>query len=118
MNTLLTPQELPESFTYPEEFLRIINQGLIDFDPWIILRGEQLRTRLHGINKRFPKENLIPFARREDNDDVACWQQGSSHTVYIIHDFSSLGYENRRELNSFWEWLRQALEDTINYSGD
>ena len=102
MNALLTPEELPEGFTYPEDFLRIVRQGLIDFDPWIILLGKQLRTRFYGLKKRYPKKELIPFARREDNDDVACWQKDNPNIIYIIHDFSSSGYDNKKELNSFY----------------
>lgn len=118
MITLLSNNEVPEGFSYPNDFLRIvIEQKLIDFDPWIILHGEQLQTRYIGINKRFPNKNIIPFARREDNDDVACWLLNDIENVYIIHDFSTQGYEKRKKI-SFWNWLRQALEDTINYDGD
>lgn len=117
MNKLLSENELPEGFIYPSDFLRIVQQGLVDFDPWIILQDKQLRTRYIGINQRFPNKSLVPFARREDNDDVACWQPNDIDSVYVIHDFSTLGYEKKIKL-SFWDWLRQALEDTINYSGD
>lgn len=118
MITLLSNTELPEGFSYPDDFLRIATrQKLIDFDPWIVLEGDQLQMRYIGINQRFPNKNIIPFARREDNDDVACWLLGDTESVYIIHDFSTQGYEKKKKL-SFWNWLRQALEDTINYNGD
>lgn len=113
---LLTPPEFPDWFSYPEEFLRIVDQGLLDFDPWIILQGERLRIRFRGINERYPERNLVPFSRREDNDDVACWEKGKSGVV-IIHDFASPGYELKQEMDSFWDWLRSALEATIEYEG-
>lgn len=115
MDQLLSKNELPEWFSYPEEFLRIIEQGLLDFDPWIILQNAQLRTRFSGIKERYPERKLIPFARREDNDDVACWDQCKPGFVVIIHDFSSPGYENKEEFVCFWDWLRSAVEATIAY---
>lgn len=113
---LLNESELPIWFNYPQEFLRIVDQRLLDFDPWIVLQGGQLRTRFRGLQERYPERELIPFARREDNDDVACWDKGKEGVV-IIHDFSSSGYENKQDMNSFWDWLRSALEATIEYDG-
>jgi hypothetical protein len=111
---LLTQREKPEWFDYPQAFLRIVeDQKLLDFDPWIIMQGEQLRSRLNGLKMRYPTRQLVPFARREDNDDVACWD--SKKRVVIIHDFASPGYETKLELNCFWDWLRSALEATIEY---
>jgi len=72
MKQLLTKSEFPEWFNYPQEFLRIVDQDLLDFDPWIILQGERFRIRFHGMKEIFPKRELVPFVRREDNDDVAC----------------------------------------------
>lgn len=116
LDQLFTRSESPGWFHYPEQFLRIVDQGLLDFDPWIILQGERLRTRFRGIKERYPERQLVPFARREDNDDVACWEKGRAGVV-IIHDFASPGYELKQELASFWDWLRSALEATIEYEG-
>lgn len=118
MKKLLAVNELPEWFSYPPEFIRIVDQGLIDFDPWIIMENERLRNRYEGVRKRYPARDLIPFARREDNDDIACWEKGKPGKVVIIHDFASDGYENVEEFGNFWDWLRSALEATINYDGE
>ncbi|MFS3858441.1 hypothetical protein ACK6VY_02740 [Proteus mirabilis] len=115
MEQLLTKTEMPEWFSYPREFLRIVEQNSLNFDPWIILEGERLRVRFDGLKKRYPNRNIIPFARREDNDDVACWDKNSRHQVIIIHDFASEGYEYVGKFDSFWDWLRTALEATIEY---
>ncbi|MCT2387964.1 hypothetical protein [Erwinia pyrifoliae] len=118
MNRLLDKDELPQWFSYPVEFNRIIGQGLLDFDPWIILENDRLRTRYEGVKQRYPKRELIPFARREDNDDIACWEVNKGGRVIIIHDFSGEGYENVKEFEDFWSWLRSALEATIEYDGE
>ncbi|MGL5386812.1 MAG: hypothetical protein ACRDCA_13325 [Serratia sp. (in: enterobacteria)] len=118
MDKFLTKDELPEWFEYPFEFNRIVEQGLLDFDPWIILQGERLRSRYDGIKSRYPSRQLVPFARREDNDDIAYWDKDKPGRVIIIHDFANEGYENVIEFSGFWDWLRIALEATIEYDGE
>jgi hypothetical protein len=115
MEKLLKPEEMPIWFSYPNEFLRIVRQGLLDFDPWIVLVDERLRTRLAGIRERYPSRDIVPFARREDNDDVACWDNRRPGMVVVIHDFASPGYENKQEYNDFWAWFREAIEVMIEY---
>ena len=114
---LLTESELPTWFKYPREFLRVYGQGLLDFDPWVVLQGDQLRRRFRGLKERYPNRELVPFARREDKDDVACWSKGSTRII-VIHDFASPGYEDGEEFETFWDWLRSAVEATIEYDGD
>lgn len=66
------------------------------------------------MKTRFPDRKLIPFARREDNDDVACWDLVAGDVV-LIHDFSSPGYEQRKRYADFYGWLREAIEDLIEH---
>lgn len=112
---LLKQEELPDIFKYPEEFLQIVNQGLIDFKPWIIMSGDYLHDRYQGLKERYKKSVLIPFARRLDNDDLACWNIEDLTKVFIIHDFASEGWEKRKTFNSFWEWFKQIVDDMIEH---
>lgn len=59
MEKLLTDKELPAWFSYPDSFKRIIDQGLLYFDPWVIMEDEWLRTRYEGIKKRYPSKELV-----------------------------------------------------------
>ncbi len=111
---LLIKNELPDWFDYPKEFLRIVNQNLFDFEPWLILSGARLHTRFHGLKNNYPNRNLIPFARRIDNDDIACWED-NTYSVVVIHDFSSPGYEDSAKYSMFWDWFRAAIEDMIEF---
>ncbi len=111
---LLNKIELPEWFDYPSDFLTVVDQGLVNFDPWIILTNERLRLRFEGIKERYPNRNLIPFARREDNDDLACFEK--DNRVVIIHDFASSGWEGGGNSIIFWDWLRMVIEDMIDYN--
>ena len=115
MEKILKDKELPSWFHYPQEFLKLIELGLVNFEPWVVLLDDQLRTRFKGLQERFPERQLIPFAKREDNDDVACWEKGRGGIVVIVHDFASPGFENSIEYDGFWKWFREAIEDMIEY---
>jgi hypothetical protein len=112
----LAAAELPECFAYPAEFLRVVGLGLTNLEPWSIFDGDSLRTRAVGLRERYPERRLIPFARRGDNDDVACWdlEQGD---VVIVHDYADPGWEQRERFPDFHTWLRRAVEDLIGHSG-
>lgn len=116
MSKLLPKDILPARFDYPPQLLRIVDQNLIDLQPWVILLGDPLRERYLGLSSRFPKRTLVPFARRWDNDDLACWDGRDSVTVFVIHDFASPGYEQRQKFESFWDWFRSAIEDMIEHN--
>lgn len=112
---LLTEKELPQGFNYPRQFNHVVELGLTELQPWYVLEGKPLRDAMAGLAQRYPDRKLIPFARRQDNDDVACWQAGSNEEVFIIHDFASSGWEQHGRFPSFYDWLRRAIEDLIEF---
>jgi hypothetical protein len=110
---LLSADELPLGFTYPLELLRIIGLNL-DLEPWWVMSGENLRIRYLGMQERYPDRRVVPFARREDNDDVACWDLETGR-VCIVHDFASPGWERREEFPDFRTWLHSAIDDMLEH---
>ena len=46
---------------------------------------------------------------------MACWEVGKGEGVVLIHDFAKAGTENRGEFPDFYAWLRQAVEDLIEF---
>lgn len=116
MVDLLATEELPPGFWYPQQFVRVVELGLTDLEPWHVLEGAPLRARMDGLAQRFPARDLLPFAARQDNDDVACWDLvRGGELVVVIHDFASPGWESRGEYPDFYAWLRQAVEDLIDF---
>ncbi|WP_461163203.1 hypothetical protein [Arthrobacter sp. R4-81] len=113
-NALLAREELPPGFDYPPEFLRLIELDLLTLEPWWVITGENLRTRYVGLKERYPQRRLVPFARREDNDDVACWDLETGQ-VSIVHDFASPGWERREEYADFSTWLHVAIDDMLEF---
>ena len=112
---LINKSDLPEWFEYPNPFLKIVEQNLVDLSPWYILSKDLLKWRYNGLKERYPKQSLIPFAAKYDNDDVACWEQSNPEKVVIIHDFASEGWEKVMDFDNFWEWFRSAIEEMIEF---
>lgn len=99
---------------------RMIECGVIDLEPWALLRGSEQLQRAQHVNEVFPGWGVTPFARRTDNDEVACWTGGS---VVVIDDFDVVrdadGAAARRvisEYPSMDEWLVAAVRDFIGFS--
>ena len=114
MADLLSIDDLPPDFEYPQEFIRVVELGLTNLEPWWIAQGQLLRDRFQGLRKRYPDRNLILFAVRQDNDDVAAWDIDQGN-VAVVHDFASPGFERRAEFPGFYDWFRQAVEDFIAF---
>ena len=106
---------LPQGFNYPNSFLKVIKLNLLDLDPWYFMTNNDVKIRIKGMRKRYPNRILIPFARRGDNDDVACFELNNGDIVQIVHDFASAGYEQRQTYKNFWEWFKSAIDEMIEY---
>jgi len=112
---LLDESLLPNGFHYPTAFKKIISLGLVRFDIWGIIRSDEIQSRFDGLKERYPSRQLIPFARRYDNDDIACFEIGYEGKVVIIHDFASQGWEQREIYDTFWDWFRSVINDMIEF---
>lgn len=45
------------------------------------MNGDQVVSRMDGLKKRYPNRILVPFDRRIDNDDLACFEQVKGESV-------------------------------------
>ena len=116
VDELLSGTELPNGFTYPSAFRRVVSLGLVELDPWFFLDGPGLRERLDGIRQRYRHRVLVPFARRGDNDDVACWDLDlADGSISVIHDYASSGWEQKEQFSDFAAWFRQAVDDMLEF---
>ena len=86
-----------------------IQKGMVGWGAWYIIPEQRAKQRLIGLMRRYPSRKLIPFAKRDDCDDIACFEVDRPNFVEIIHDFSSPGFEQRQEYTSFKQWI------SINY---
>lgn len=107
-----------DGFTLPPALGRARGLGLALLGPWALLDGPDHRRAAAGLAARYPARRLVPFARRLDADDVACFERGGPQgpdgpRVLVIHDFASPGWELDATHAGFWDWLRAAVDDLI-----
>lgn len=122
---MIEQRDLPEEiyahgFNIPTGYRRVFEQGLTNLAPWYFVTGEEFHRLYKGLNSRYPQRLVIPFARRQDCDDVACFVVHSPDFplghVLILHDFASAGFEVDVSLNSFWDWFLLAVQEMIECS--
>lgn len=112
MVEILKPSECPEWVYYPQKYLELLKEEKHVFLPWYLYdQRKNILTRIEGLRDRYPKRKLFPFARRDDNDDIACWEENKPGKVVIIHDFASPGWEQMEIFDSFEEWYQFALSE-------
>ena len=102
------------NYDYPEGYKKLKDLNLIDFEYWYFIPEYQLKNRFIGMSQRYPSRKYIPFARRDDCDDIACFEYGKGNTVFIIHDYASDGFEERKSYSNIWEWFKDAIDELIN----
>jgi hypothetical protein len=111
---ILQPDDLDVAITVPAGLLRVVEQHLVDLTPWHIMPAELARKRLQGLRQRYSKK-YVPFARRQDNDDLAVINPELPDRIMVIHDFADEGSEVIAEFPSFWDWFRAAVEDMVAF---
>lgn len=123
MNSEFKSKNLPDWFQLPEQYIKLLESGNFrdgdfDFGPsWQLLYGQFIASRFEGVKKRFPSLNLYPFARRMDDDDIACFdldEPSSPPKVVIIHDFASPGWEQRGTFENYEAWREAAESESMD----
>lgn len=75
------------NYKLPSEFRKIVSLNLLDFDVWYIMNDKQIIDKFLGLKERYSNRQLIPFAKRDDCDDIAYFERNQGRKVFIIHDF-------------------------------
>ena len=101
-------------FDYPKGYKKLRELNLTDFEFWYFIPDDQLPKRFVGMSQRYPTRKYIPYARRDDCDDIACFEYGKGETVYIVHDFAGAGFEERKCYSNIWGWLKDAIDELIS----
>ena len=114
MVVLLPPEATPDHFSYPPEYLRVVEAGILEIEPWVILVGSDLLEYQVELSIRYPDRNLVIFAAKTSNDDVACWDLDEGD-IAIVHDYASPGWEQRARYNDFKSWIRAAFDEFLDF---
>jgi hypothetical protein len=100
--------------------------GLRSLTPWHLLElpeeGRTLRAefRKESAGGAQPERDLLPFARRQDNDDVAGFVvDGSGVTTKVITAHLTWtggaerpGYPHVTRYPDIWAWLKAVIDET------
>jgi hypothetical protein len=106
--------------------------GLQSLTPWHFVDDPSERA---GLQKEFrlevsagsqPVTDILPFARRQDCDDVAAFivEAGTvTDDVVIVHltwrqGPEQPGYPSIHRCRDFWDWLETALADTREWASE
>lgn len=112
--------QIAKGSKFLDGYKRVFELGLTNLEPWYFLDDKEYQLIEKGINTRYPKRHVIPFARRKDCDDVACFiVKSDSHdkeNILIIHDYSSAGNEVDKVCKDFWDWFKLAVAEMIEWT--
>lgn len=102
-----------QNFEFPSSYLKVVALGMMDFENWFLLSDDLVKNRHNSMKQRYKNRNLVPFAKRGDCDDVACFEIGQGERVFIVHDYADEGWERRQEFDDFWAWFISAIKELI-----
>jgi hypothetical protein len=109
--------------SFPVGYRWLIQRELVGYDtftqlqPWYFIRSNQCfwaNEHWAGICDR----KLFVFARRQDNDDLACFDvndHGVATQVIHIQGWTKAGFEVIQEFPDFWEWLKAVIDDIAEW---
>lgn len=75
---LYTSNQLPAGFKYPSAILEATNGTYPDIYPWWFINAQSPAGELSYRNRVAADDNLIPFAKSDLEDDIACFD-GKTH---------------------------------------
>lgn len=111
--------QLLEGFSYPPQFLRLVELGIHNLEPWHLVEGDELLGLCESLKNLYPQRTLVPLYRRQDNDDMVCVDPNVSLTkVLRIHIGASSGWEERQMYKSVYDWFQVAVQDCIEFDGE
>ena len=103
------------AFNYPDALERLVALKLLNFDLWYLVSREQSVEIFKQMKMNCNRMGLIPFARRGDNEDIACFETGNDEKVVVFKNCEYLGYRPREVFDSVWDWFRDAIEIMIAF---
>lgn len=110
-------------FNVPRAYAWVVRKGLLGEDgksplePWHLLPDEACRSLSETWACGPSLLPLVTFAKRQDNDDYACFEieSGEVRSIVAIHGWTASGYDITRRFGSIWEWLKDAIDDAAEW---
>lgn len=117
---------LPPGFRFPRAYLEFVRRKeMPDPYPWFFMchasDSRYFDDWIGILKEQYPDRQLVPFAKWNLDDDVACFEPSDNPDlpgIHYIHSFTDPGYEERGYCATFEEWLAVALEEARDYQAD
>jgi hypothetical protein len=110
---LLSNDEKPDWLTYPAGMIDLVRAGT-DLTPWHLIKADSALRSYEVLQARLHRD-LIPFAHRQDREDLACFERGKGEQVLLIHDNTGAGWEDEGRFETFLEWLADAKQEAESW---
>jgi hypothetical protein len=119
MDWELDTDDLPPDFSYPREYIRLVELGMTNPEPWYQLVGADLLSSREALRRDYPSHDYVPFASDQQNDDYPCWERLDDRwSVIVVHVGTLEGHERGAAFPDTYAWFRQAVEDMIEFDED
>lgn len=96
----------------------LVDRQLVGFEPFTQLQPWYFTKEEDSFcaSEEWPgvcEEELYVFARRQDNDDLACFAVKDEKItgVYVIEGWFGDSFLILAKLDNIWEWLKWVLDD-------
>ena len=115
MTAVYPPELLPSTFSYPPGFLTLASRPASDLYPWWLIdansdAGRLMHQTILGVGKL-----LVPFAKTDLYDDIACFNAvvpSSNPEVVMVCSTPERTYG----FSDFSSWYAQAIRDASDLS--
>ncbi|WP_369929300.1 hypothetical protein [Xanthomonas sp. NCPPB 2632] len=104
------PDLLPATFSYPPDFLALISRPALDLYPWWMIDADSDAGRLVYRITLGTGKHLVPFAKTDLYDDIACFNAAvpsSNPEIIMVCSTPDRAYG----FPNFTAWHVQALKD-------
>lgn len=110
-NRLFESAYIRKGFKFPSDYLNFLKSyDLEGEDIWWFIGGDDNSNPdfwFRTLTEQYPYRCLIPFAKLDGYDDIACFDgesEDGSPQVFMIHSFASPGWELRGTWPTFSAW--------------
>lgn len=108
----------------PIGYTWLVERNLASFEafgplqPWFLLSDELAFDATERWPSVAPEHRMIVFARRQDNDDLACFmtRQRQVVGVALAHGWTATGFQVLKTHPSIWEWLKDVIDDIAEWA--
>jgi hypothetical protein len=109
--------EPPRGYTWAQERGIIGQQPTSALEPWFYLAPADIFDPDEKWSKQRTRYRLVAFARRYDQDAIACFAiaDRTVQRIVVIQGWTSDGYDVVAEYATYWEWLKSVIDDIADW---